>query len=100
VKHLLVLREQLSPFDVNFSQLRRKLDFTSTRQALASSPPLMFTHVIRWLVRESPASLDTIPRSFPLELSEFVIIVATHENGPQFQDYIHDYFDVLPCDYQ
>jgi hypothetical protein len=36
VKHLLVLREQLTPFDINFSQLRRKLDFSSTRTALAA----------------------------------------------------------------
>jgi hypothetical protein len=35
VKHLLILREQLTPFDINFSQLRRKLDFSTTRQALA-----------------------------------------------------------------
>ena len=34
VKHLLILREQLTPFDINFSQLKRKLDFTSTRDAL------------------------------------------------------------------
>ena len=34
VKHLLILREQLTPFDVNFAQLRRKLDFSSTRQVL------------------------------------------------------------------
>ena len=35
VKHLLVLREQLTPFDINFSQLTRRLDFAPTRAALA-----------------------------------------------------------------
>jgi len=35
IKHLLTLREQLTPFDINFSQLKRRLDFSSTRQALS-----------------------------------------------------------------
>jgi conserved oligomeric Golgi complex subunit 3 len=34
IKHLLILREQLTPFEINFSQLKRKLDFTSTGKVL------------------------------------------------------------------
>lgn len=41
VKHLLILREQLTPFDVNFSQLTRRLDFAPTKQALRKFDPRM-----------------------------------------------------------
>jgi hypothetical protein len=31
VKHLLVLREQLVPFDIEFAAIEKRLDFNSTR---------------------------------------------------------------------
>lgn len=34
VKHLLILREQLVPFDIEFAGVERRLDFKSTRGAL------------------------------------------------------------------
>ena len=36
IKHLLVLREQLTPFDINFAAIKRRLDFSSTREALSN----------------------------------------------------------------
>lgn len=34
IKHLLILREQLVPFDIEFAGVERRLDFKSTRGAL------------------------------------------------------------------
>jgi hypothetical protein len=34
VKHLLILREQLVPFDIEFAGVEKRLDFRSTRGAL------------------------------------------------------------------
>jgi len=36
IKHILVLREQISPFEINFTTTESSLDFTSTTQALST----------------------------------------------------------------
>ena len=50
MKHLLILREQLAPFDVEFAAVERRLDFKSTRGACVTPLvlfPLSFLSRIR-----------------------------------------------------